>query len=61
MNNMNWLLRAVRWARNPPSERHVLIVLIAVALALAIAGLGYLGLWPEWAQLEHGRGMRLPR
>ena len=61
MNNLNWLLRAARWVRHPPSEKQVLLVLGVVALVLAVGGLQYFGLWPDWATMERGRGMRLPR
>ncbi|MDO5647390.1 hypothetical protein [Paracoccus sp. (in: a-proteobacteria)] len=61
MNNMIWLLRAVRWARRPPSERMVLMVFGIIAVGLAIAGLQWLGWWPEWATLDHGRRPPLPR
>lgn len=61
MNNLIWLIRASRWARNPPSARRVALVLGVIALALALVGLEHFGLWPEWATLERGRGMHLPR
>lgn len=58
MNNLIWLLRAVRWARKPPSGRSVRLVLLVVAAGLSIALLEWLGLWPDWARLENPR---LPR
>ncbi|MCT4331891.1 hypothetical protein MU516_03290 [Paracoccus sp. YLB-12] len=61
MNNLIWLLRASKWARNPPSPRMVKLVLAIVALAAALVVLEKLGWWPDWARLEHGRGVRLPR
>lgn len=61
MNNLIWLLRASKWARNPPSARMVRLVLAIVALGIMLVVLEKLGWWPEWAQLERGRGMRLPR
>lgn len=59
MNNLNWLLRAARWVRNPPSERRVLLVLGIIAVGLALVGLEHLGLWPDWATLDRPRGMRI--
>ena len=50
------LLRMSRWARNPPSEKRVKMVFGIIVLALAIAGIEWLGLWPEWATTE-----RIPR
>lgn len=58
---MNWrgMLRASMWARRPPSERRVKLVvgLIAVCIAVALVE-HYIG-WPEWAKME--RGPRIPR
>ncbi|MTD98918.1 hypothetical protein GIY56_01290 [Paracoccus sp. YIM 132242] len=61
MNNLIWLLRASKWARNPPSARSVKLVLAIVAAGLAIAALEGLDLWPDWATLEEGRAPRIPR
>ena len=61
MNNLIWLLRASKWARNPPSARTVRLVLLIVAAGLAIAALEWLELWPEWASMDQGRAPRLPR
>lgn len=56
MNNMNWLIRAARWVRNPPGDRQVTLMLGVIAAALLIALLGWLGWWPDWATMETGRG-----
>lgn len=61
MNNMVWLLRAVKWARNPPSARTVRLVFTVIGLALLVVLIEWLGLWPEWATLDQGRAPRLPR
>ncbi|MDP5307907.1 hypothetical protein [Paracoccus spongiarum] len=61
MNNLIWLLRASKWARNPPSARRVRLVLAIVALAIGVVVLERLGWWPDWARLEEGRAVRLPR
>ncbi|MFV0411071.1 MAG: hypothetical protein ACK5LJ_15645 [Paracoccus sp. (in: a-proteobacteria)] len=60
MNNMNWLIRASRWVRRPPSMRMVIMVFAILLLGLSMAGLEKLGLWPEWATMEQGRKPRLP-
>ena len=57
MNNLLWLIRASRWARNPPSARMVKLVLAIVALGLMLLGLEHFGLWPDWATLDRPRGM----
>ncbi|WP_170442578.1 hypothetical protein [Ruegeria arenilitoris] len=43
------LLRMSRWARNPPSDQRVKLVLGLIVLCLLIAGIEYMGWWPEWA------------
>lgn len=61
MNNLIWLIRASRWARNPPKPRTVKLVLAVIALGLLLAGLEHLGLWPDWATMDRPHGPRLPR
>lgn len=61
MNNLIWLIRASRWARNPPSAGRVKLVFAIIAAGLVLVGLEHFGLWPEWATLDQGRGMQLPR
>lgn len=60
MNNLIWLLRASKWARNPPGARTVGIVLAVIALGLGIVALEWLGLWPDWARMDRGRMPRVP-
>lgn len=43
------LLRMSRWARNPPSDQRVKLVLGLIVLCVVIAGVEYMGWWPEWA------------
>ncbi len=43
------LLRMSRWARKPPSDQRVKLVLGLIVLCLVIAGVEYMGWWPEWA------------
>ncbi len=46
------LLRAKRWAQNPPSWGRVKLVFGVIIVALVIIGLEYFGFWPEWAKAE---------
>ena len=50
-----WFLRMSRWARNPPSEKRVRLVLAIIGVCLVIVGLEWLGLWPEWATAQRMR------
>lgn len=43
-----WLLRMARWARNPPSEKRVRLVLSVLALSLGLVAFERLVGWPEW-------------
>lgn len=59
MNNLAWLIRASRWARNPPSAKMVILVLAIIAAGLVLLGLEHFGFWPEWATLERPAKIRL--
>jgi hypothetical protein len=59
--NMRWLLRASRWARNPPSEKRVKLVLGVIALCLLLFGVERIFGWPDWLTLEGMPGGRIPR
>jgi hypothetical protein len=50
--NMIWLIRAARWARNPPSLSRVLLVLGVVAACLVLYGIEWMGLWPDWLRVN---------
>jgi hypothetical protein len=53
------LLRMARWARNPPSTRRVVIVFAVVAICLALAGMEWIGIFPDGFGLTPGR--QLPK
>jgi len=59
MNVTRLLIRAKRWAANPPSERMVLMVLGIVALGLALAGIEWLWGWPDWLTVNSSPRPRL--
>lgn len=48
MLNPRHFLRMAKWARNPPSEKRVLLVFGVVAICLVIGGLDYFGVFPDW-------------
>ncbi len=48
----NWLLRAVRWVRNPPSMRQALMLLALVSACIALAAYERVYGWPEILTVE---------
>lgn len=56
--NPRHFLRMSLLARNPPSERRVKLVICAIMLCLVIAGIEYMGWWPDWATGEWTRAPR---
>lgn len=52
MNGLTWLLRAKRWAQNPPSEGRVKLVFGVVALCLVLVGIEYIVGWPDWMTVD---------
>jgi hypothetical protein len=48
VNLQVWLLRASRWARNPPSEGRVKLVFGVIAICLLIVGHEWTFGWPDW-------------
>ncbi len=52
MNTMRWMMRAKRWAQNPPSSKQVKFVLAIIAICLAIFAYDQLIGAPDWMTLE---------
>ena len=57
--NPLWFLRMARWARRPPSQGRVILVLVVVALCVSLAGIEHFWGWPDWLRVN-GR-IRLPK
>ena len=55
MNYLHWLLRAKRWAANPPSAGRVKLVLGIVAVCLLLFGYERMFGWPEALTTERIR------
>lgn len=53
--NPRQLMRMARWARHPPGEKRVKLLLVVLALALAIWGLERVFGTPEWMLIEGQR------
>ena len=52
--SLTWFLRMARWARRPPSEDRVKLVLIVVVLCLALAAVEHFFGWPDWMTTKGG-------
>ncbi len=46
--NLRHLLRMSRWARNPPSEKKVKLVIGVIVLCLILVAVERLFGWPAW-------------
>ncbi|RYH03407.1 hypothetical protein EU805_06720 [Salipiger sp. IMCC34102] len=58
--NPHWLLRASRWARNPPPLKRVLVVLAIVAGCLLLAGAEWVFDWDIGSQPQRNRIVTTP-
>ncbi len=45
--NVHWLLRAKRWAQNPPSPGRIKLVFAVIAVCAALWGYEQIFGWPE--------------
>lgn len=52
MREMRWLMKAKRWAQNPPSASRVKFVFGIIAVVLCVAAVERWVGWPDWATLE---------
>jgi len=48
MNYLGWMMKAKRWAQNPPSTNRVLLVFGIVAFCLVLYGIEQFIGWPDW-------------
>lgn len=53
--NPLWLLRARRWAQNPPSWGRVKLVLAVIGICLALFAVERIWGWPDWLTPERVR------
>jgi hypothetical protein len=58
---LRWLLRAVRWAQNPPSAARVRLVLGVILFCLLLVGVEWLWGWPEWLTTTGDPRGRVPK
>lgn len=56
MPGIRWLLRAKRWAQNPPSGKTVMLVLALVGTCLLVVAVERFIGWPAWMTLDPGAG-----
>ncbi|MBJ3762899.1 hypothetical protein ILP92_09090 [Maribius pontilimi] len=46
--NFHWMMRAKRWAQNPPSAKQVKLVLVVIAVCIALFAYERVMGWPDW-------------
>jgi hypothetical protein len=56
--NPRWLLRAKRWAQNPPSPAKIKFIAAIIVLCLILFGVEQLFGWPDWLTPTDLRRMR---
>lgn len=59
--NTRHFLRMAKWARNPPSEKRVKLVLAVIAICLLLFGFERLFGFPEWLTPDMGSARRFNR
>ena len=50
--NPRHFLRMAKWARNPPSEKRLILIAIVIAVCLVVFGLERLFGWPDWLSVD---------
>ncbi|WP_421704236.1 hypothetical protein [Aliiroseovarius sp.] len=53
------LLRMAKWAKNPPGEKRVKLVIGVIVICLVLAGFEYLFGFPDWLVPERMRPGKL--
>ncbi|WP_417254482.1 hypothetical protein [Celeribacter sp.] len=59
MNQLRWLLRAKRWAQNPPSPKRVKFVFAIIAACIALVVVEKTIGLPDWMQVERQPKIRI--
>jgi hypothetical protein len=52
LNHLGWLIRAKRWAQNPPSAGRVKLVLGVIALCILLVAIEKFIGWPDWMTVD---------
>ena len=61
MFNLRHLLRMSKWARNPPGEKRVKLVIGIIVICLILFAVErWIGV-PDWMQMDLPRQQRIPR
>ncbi|WP_417263220.1 hypothetical protein [Celeribacter sp.] len=59
MNQMRWMLRAKRWAQNPPSTKRVKFTFAIIAACIAIYAVEKTVGLPDWMHVERPAKVKL--
>lgn len=55
MREVRHLLRMARWAKRPPSQQRVILVISVIVICLVIAGIERWIGFPDWMAVESSR------
>lgn len=50
--NPRHFLRMAKWARNPPSEKRLILIASVIAVCLVVFGVERLFGWPDWLSVD---------
>lgn len=50
--NPRQFLRMAKWARNPPSEKRLILIAIVIAVCLVVFGGERMFGWPDWLSVD---------
>lgn len=59
--NPRHFLRMARWARNPPSEKRIILIAVAIAICLILFGWERIFGWPDWLTVDSTPKGRITR
>ncbi|QEE35610.1 hypothetical protein FTO60_07760 [Octadecabacter sp. SW4] len=55
MQELRHLLRMARWAKRPPSQKRVILVISVIVISLVIVGIERWIGFPDWMAVQGGR------
>ena len=56
--NPRWLMRAKRWAQNPPSPAKIKFIAVIILICVILFAIEQIWGWPVWLTPNDMRGLR---